>query len=353
MTRALILYHSGSALVSFAILYYLSRIKGTRSMERLILLGILQVCLLALGAILYPLDGFGRLQLLAWGIFMYFPLYLAGSLILFLKEKPGLSITAGLLLTAVLFVAGDAFLIEPHWLKITRLELRSDKLNETITVAVLADIQTDSPGAYEKRTLELAAAESPDLVLYAGDYLQVMEPGSYEEAARELNDLIRRAGLTPPLGSYAVRGNVDWNVWEEIFKGLEVTTFEKTRSLDLGPLELTGLAWLDSGNPALEVPGSNKFQIVLGHSPNYSLGDNKADLLLAGHTHGGQIQLPGIGPLLTLSAVPRSWASGLTEIQPGRYLLVSRGIGLERGQAPRMRFLCRPELVILTLVPDR
>ena len=91
--------------------------------------------------------------------------------------------------------------------------------------------------------------------------------------------------------------------------------------------------------------------MVLGHSPNFSLGDINADLLLAGHTHGGQVRLPGIGPILTLSAVPRDWASGLTEIQPGRNLLVSRGIGLERGNAPRMRFLCRPELIVISLEP--
>jgi len=91
----------------------------------------------------------------------------------------------------------------------------------------------------------------------------------------------------------------------------------------------------------------------MGHSPNFSLGEIDADLLLAGHTHGGQVQLPGIGPLLTLSLVPRSWASGLTEISPDQYLLVSRGIGLERGNAPQLRFNCRPELVILDLIPIR
>jgi hypothetical protein len=91
---------------------------------------------------------------------------------------------------------------------------------------------------------------------------------------------------------------------------------------------------------------------VLGHMPDFSLGSVDADLLIAGHTHGGQVQLPLVGPLLTLSQVPRSWASGLTEIEPGKMLVVSRGIGMERGLAPRLRFLCRPQLVILELVPS-
>jgi len=79
------------------------------------------------------------------------------------------------------------------------------------------------------------------------------------------------------------------------------------------------------------------------------LGRVDADLMVAGHTHGGQVQLPLIGPLITLSAVPRAWASGVTELEPGRTLVVSRGVGMERGNAPRLRFLCRPEVVIVNV----
>jgi predicted MPP superfamily phosphohydrolase len=116
-------------------------------------------------------------------------------------------------------------------------------------------------------------------------------------------------------------------------------------------ITLTGISWKDSENPNLNISGSDQYHIVFGHSPNYSLGEIEADVLIAGHTHGGQFQLPGVGPLLTLSLVPRNWASGMTEISPDKYLIVSRGIGLERGDAPRMRFFCRPELVILDLEP--
>ena len=90
----------------------------------------------------------------------------------------------------------------------------------------------------------------------------------------------------------------------------------------------------------------------MGHTPDFSLGQVEAELLIAGHTHGGQVQLPFLGPLFTLSQVPRSWASGVTLIAPDRHLIVSRGVGMERGNAPRMRFLCRPELLIIDLVPD-
>jgi hypothetical protein len=96
---------------------------------------------------------------------------------------------------------------------------------------------------------------------------------------------------------------------------------------------------------------SERFHIVLGHSPNFALGRVDADLLVAGHTHGGQVRLPWIGPLMTLSAVPRAWAAGTTRLDSGRTLVVSRGVGMERGDAPRLRFLCRPEIVIVEIVP--
>ncbi len=78
-----------------------------------------------------------------------------------------------------------------------------------------------------------------------------------------------------------------------------------------------------------------------------------ADLMLAGHTHGGQVCLPVLGPLLTPSGSPRSWASGATAMPGDRTLVVSRGVGMERQGAPRLRFLCRPELVVIDLKPQR
>jgi uncharacterized protein len=91
---------------------------------------------------------------------------------------------------------------------------------------------------------------------------------------------------------------------------------------------------------------------VLGHSPSYAFGSVPADLALAGHTHGGQVRLPWVGPLTTFSVIPRRFSAGLADRPHGGKLLVARGIGMERGAAPRLRFLCRPELAVIDLVPQ-
>ena len=352
MLRELLFFHTIGLLITGLAAVFLYRMRERRPVIRTILIGIFLLFGMALIAILFPVDGFGRVQLLAWVVFLYFPLFLLLGIIFFWKHKRGTAIALGILVLVTLLVTVDSFLIEPHWLKVTRLEITSPKLEESLTIAVLADIQTDTPGDYEKRVLEITKESSPDLILLAGDYIQEYDLEEYQRESKVLNQILREGDLSAEMGIFAVRGNVERNGWQDIFLGLDVRFFEDTETIDLGPITLTGVGWLDSANPSLQIEGGEKFHIVLGHSPNFSLGDIEADLLLAGHTHGGQFQLPGIGPLLTISVVPRSWASGLTEIEPGKYLLVSRGIGLERGYAPRMRFLCRPELIILELKPE-
>jgi predicted MPP superfamily phosphohydrolase len=92
-------------------------------------------------------------------------------------------------------------------------------------------------------------------------------------------------------------------------------------------------------------------RVVFGHSPDFVralAGWAPVDLALAGHTHGGQVVLPGFGPLVTLSRLPRRYAGGLNDYA-GIPLHVSRGVGLERGSAPPIRFLCPPEVSLLRL----
>jgi predicted MPP superfamily phosphohydrolase len=351
MTQALIFYNAAIFVLNVGLLIFFSRVKENRTGERIILIGLFLGSIIFLGAILYPITGFGRLQLLAWGVFLHFLVFCVISSILVWNQSRGIGFILAGLSSLLIIVTVDAFLIEPKWLEVNHRTLFSEKLENPIRIAVVADIQTDHPGKYEAHVLELTAGEEPDLVLLVGDYLQISDNKIYQQEFRNFQEILKAAQLDPPLGIYAVRGNVDHHDWLDLFSFLEITTFDATQTLEIDSITLTGVSWRGSENPNLKISGSDQYHIVFGHSPNYSLGEIEADVLIAGHTHGGQFQLPGIGPLLTLSLVPRNWASGMTEISPDKYLIVSRGIGLERGDAPRMRFFCRPELVILDLEP--
>jgi predicted MPP superfamily phosphohydrolase len=270
------------------------------------------------------------------------------------KGSRAAAILAGVTAVSLVAIGVDAFFIEPQWLEVTHYEIRSDKIGKPLRIAVLADIQTDDVGEYERDVLRRAMEEKPDLILFPGDYLQTQSVAAWREQCDKLREIIRESHLNAPLGMFAVAGNVDYRDWPQILDGTGVVVINETRSVDVERLRITGLSEPDSGDShgadELASP-EGAFHICVGHRPDFALGSPNADLLIAGHTHGGQVQLPLVGPLLTLSRVRRSWASGLNEIRPGQHLFVSRGIGMERGEAPRLRFLCRPELAIIDVVP--
>ncbi|MDZ4835380.1 MAG: metallophosphoesterase [Candidatus Melainabacteria bacterium] len=252
----------------------------------------------------------------------------------------------------LIVVSIDAFLIEPHWLSVRYETMTSNKLKKPLRIAVLADIQTDNVGDFEKDMLAKVKAYNPDLILFAGDYLQIYDENRPHQVEL-LNKLFKEADLQPSLGMFAARGDCDRIPdWNSCFAGLPVQCFEdelttvKTDDVTVSVLDLDN----SRGGNRLPPPVDG-FHIILGHAPDYSLKQPKADLLVAGHTHGGQFQIPFFGPIMTITTVPRKWAGGcMTDIGNGSMLCLSRGIGMERQLAPRIRFWCRPEVVFIDVV---
>lgn len=292
---------------------------------------------------------FGVMQLFAWGLFLVGPLWLLGLAVVL----DGRRRVAAAVLAALLAAIGvDAFVIEPRWLEVSHLQVESEEIRQPLTIALIADLQTDDPGPWEQEALRRALDAKPDLVVFAGDFVH-LEPGAPREAEQgALNAILRALPFEDvPLGAWAVNGDVEVKGWETIFDGTGITAASKSTTVTTGPLALTLLRAEDSRADSPPVPVTPGFHVVVGHSPDFAMTRPPADLLLAGHTHGGQVQLPGFGPLMTLSKVPRAWASGHTALPWGGDLVVSRGIGMERREAPRLRFLCRPEVVLIELVP--
>jgi uncharacterized protein len=302
---------------------------------------------------LLAIDRFHLARLAAYGLFLHAPLLLLGTTILWRKTRKIPACGCTVVAVGLVGVAGYAFLVEPFWLDVTHYRCASPKIKRPARIVVLADLQTDHFGDYEQHVFEEALAQKPDIILLAGDYLQTRY-SSRAEQQQAINAFLRKIKFSAPRGIFVIKGNIDHDDWQTIFAGTEATVADSHRQFARDDIQITCLNLGESFSPVtVPNPRPETFHIVLGHAPNFALGHIDADLLVAGHTHGGQVRIPFFGPFATLSAVPRSWAAGTTDLPGGGKLFVSRGIGMERGNAPRIRFCCRPELAVIDLMPQK
>lgn len=255
-----------------------------------------------------------------------------------------------------------ASFVEPYWLEVERLviELPSvPAMERPIRIGVLADIQTTRVTDWERKAVAVLMAESPDLILITGDILQV-DDRTFTEREPAMRELL--STLSAPGGVFAVEGDCDpRGRTRRLYLGTGVkylvnniaeTTCRGQRILIGGcerDFEAPKSRWM-LGKLA-ERAGEGAIRIVAAHDPSVVrlvAGSDAADLVVAGHTHGGQVRLPGVGPLVTATTLPRANCAGFS-VYEGLPLYVSRGVGMERSQSPPIRFLCRPEVTVIEL----
>lgn len=144
---------------------------------------------------------------------------------------------------------------------------------------------------------------------------------------------------------------------EDLFRSAGVAELEgvvaKTLAGDV-EVQLVGAAWgrTDALHTAVDALRPDRLTILLYHMPDEmeSIPPGKVDLYLAGHTHGGQVALPLYGAMLTLSRLGKRFEGGMYRVGD-TWLNVSRGIGMEGGRVPRVRFCSRPEVVLIEIHP--
>ena len=257
-------------------------------------------------------------------------------------------------LTLACLAAGIyAWAIEPFWLEVTRHTVPTATAAR-LRILHISDLHTTGLGRLERRVLDVAAAEKPDLIVLTGDVLATAGRGLPADERDAVREVLSR--LRAPRGVLAVPGN--WEYWRglrdpaSLFEGTGVRLLRNEAAEIGGGLWIVGLDDACAGEPdeatafARVPPGA--VAVVLMHSPApFPRVATRAPLVLAGHSHGGQVRLPFLPPLW-LPPETGPYVQGWYASGPSR-LFVSRGVGTS---IFRLRFLCRPEIAVIELRPS-
>ena len=235
------------------------------------------------------------------------------------------------------------------------------------TIVALADLHHRSrfqDVRWLRRAVDIANASAPDIVVLLGDY-----GSSFKQAPTTSSEWYAEAlsAMTPELqrlhardGVVAVLGNHDYYAGSQLTAtwlrevGVDVLVNQSCSVERSGHrLRFTGLDDLNEGT-ASALPAHDLYDrtptIVLAHHPD-SIdtipSQLRVDLVVAGHTHGGQIVLPWLGAVLTMSRKCRPKSAHGWIANPRAPLYVTRGLG-EQLPLP-VRFRCEPEIVVLRL----
>ncbi|HEX8223652.1 MAG TPA: metallophosphoesterase [Allosphingosinicella sp.] len=257
-----------------------------------------------------------------------------------------------------LAVAGAALLAWSYWTAVSDPKVRNARVavagwpsgTPPLRLVLISDVHVggpDMPPARLARIVDRINRLAPDIVLIAGDLVTdkrlATRHYSHDEAVAPL------AGLRPRLATVAVLGNHDhWRDAAAARRALARAGIEllENEAVQVGPVAVGGLDddFTDRADLPATLAALRRLQgpkLILSHSPD-PFADPAPDvfLMLAGHTHCGQVAPPLIGPLSTMSEYGRRYACGLVR-EGGRTLVVTAGLGtsgipLRLGAVPDM-----------------
>ncbi len=268
-------------------------------------------------------------------------------------------------LAVVLVLAGClaiwSIFIEPNRLIVRQQTIQIDNWpNELkgLRIALIADVHTGAPFMNDQKLQQIVALtnqQRPDLIILLGDY---MSPNSWHSHRVEPEvTAAALKNLSAPLGVYAILGNHDW--W---YNGEKVRRALEENGMHVLEDEVAEVKWHDQafwlvgladlwtrpqhiGETIAKVPTGATI-IALTHNPDiFPRLPQSVPLLLAAHTHGGQVNLPLIGTPIVPSRFGQKYTGGHV-FENGHHLFVTTGIGTSIFP---IRFRVTPEIVILAI----
>ena len=268
-----------------------------------------------------------------------------------LRRRDVLKALAAAGIGAATGASAHGYLYQRHHLEVTRCTLDVSGLSDALSglrIGFLTDLHRSQTVAHElvERAARLVLDERPDLIVLGGDYVTWGDRRYVQPAADAL------ASLSAPLGVVGILGNHDDDKDMPAAlaaRGVTMLRDARTRITARGEaLDLVGVRYWTRkvGDIARLLRGASPNTILLAHTPSRLIeaASLAVPLVLSGHTHGGQIVLPGVGPIAArkFPVVAGPGRKGNTAI------FVSRGVGTV--YVP-VRLNCNPEVAILTLRP--
>ncbi len=279
---------------------------------------------------------------------------------------------------AVLFALGVAVLvyatlIERNWFTVRRHRVPCLPPGaQPLTALHISDLHLRAVQRRKQRWLRSLNRLKPDLIVGTGDFL-----GDHTSVEATADAML---AIEPTKAAIFVLGSNDYyapvpknplryfkrrrprahshgttNPWPDLVARLEAGgwLYGNNRSFDVDGIDVVGLddAHIHRADMDVATPRTHDgFRLAVAHSPDVAreLAALDYDLIVCGHTHGGQVCIPGFGALVTNCSLPREMASGLHRLD-GAWLHVCAGLGTSM-YAP-YRLACRPEVCVLELVP--
>ena len=256
-----------------------------------------------------------------------------------MNRRKFLWLGGGALVSSAIGIVADAYAscIEPQHLALERRTIRLPHLSPALNgfrIALMSDhhLFPLTPRELLERAAERANALRPDLILLAGDYVC-----ADAESIRDLAPILGR--LNAAYGVFAILGNYDYSRGADLIRAqLAAQSIEVlvNRGVHVGPsagrLFLAGLDSILGGmpDPNRAFAGRRQTDVTLAlvHEPDYFptlVRLTPIDLQLSGHSHGGQVRIPALGPVI-LPRWGRIYHTGLYELN-GRFVYTGRGLG--------------------------